>query len=239
MQRKASYSAPLSQLARSERPQERLEKIGPQSLSDAELLATLLRTGRPGMNILHLCQELLAESGSLSGLMRFDASDFQRFYGVGKVKSLQLVALMEMARRIVSCQLEVKPILDTPEKVFRWLHPRTQGLDVERFWVLCLNRKNRLIHDLSISSGTATASLVHPREVFRAAIRHAATAIICAHNHPSGDPSPSGADINVTRQLHRAAEAVQIDLLDHIIIGHIPHDPHGRGFYSFVEGGII
>jgi DNA repair protein RadC len=129
--------------------------------------------------------------------------------------------------------------MDTPEGVFAWLLPIAEGLSVEKFWALSLNRKNRLIRCEVITSGTATASLVHPREVFRPAIRNSATAIICAHNHPSGDPSPSQADIRVTKQLREAAKIVQIDLLDHIIIGSTSLDPAQKGFYSFAESGLL
>jgi DNA repair protein RadC len=105
--------------------------------------------------------------------------------------------------------------------------------------VLCLNRKNRLIKQVEITSGTATSSLAHPREVFRAAIRHGATAVVCVHNHPSGDPAPSAADVQVTRQLREAAKAVDIDLLDHVIVGRPAADPQGRGYYSFREAGVL
>lgn len=232
-------SSRIAQLAIAERPQERLESSGPESLSDAELLAILLRTGTQKQDILQLCRRIIAEAGSLSGLLTFDLQRFREFNGIGLVKGLQLIALVEMARRILSQAPSVKPLLDTPEKVFQWLRPKLHGLDVERFWVLCLNRKNRLITARAVTSGTATASLVHPREVFREAIRHNAAAILCAHNHPSGDPSPSSADIQVTRELRKAGTTLQIDCLDHIIVGQPEHDPRGLGFYSFNESGLI
>jgi DNA repair protein RadC len=112
-------------------------------------------------------------------------------------------------------------------------------LAVEKFWVLCLNRKNRLLKQVEVTSGTATSSLAHPREVFREAIRHGATAVVCVHNHPSGDPAPSAADVQVTRQLRDAAKAVDIELLDHVIVGRAGADPQGRGYYSFREAGVI
>jgi DNA repair protein RadC len=105
--------------------------------------------------------------------------------------------------------------------------------------VLCLNRKNRLIKQVEITSGTATSSLAHPREVFRAAIRHGATAVVCVHNHPSGDPAPSAADVQVTRQLREAARAVDIELLDHVIVGRAAADPRGLGYHSFRESGVL
>jgi DNA repair protein RadC len=105
--------------------------------------------------------------------------------------------------------------------------------------VLCLNRKNRLIRQVELTSGTATSSLAHPREVFREAVHHGATSIICVHNHPSGDPAPSAADVQVTRQLRDASRAVDIELLDHIIVGQSGTDPRGQGYYSFREAGVL
>jgi DNA repair protein RadC len=146
---------------------------------------------------------------------------------------------MEVARRVLATDGGIEPILNRPELVFAYFKPLTSGLAVEKFWVLCLNRKNRLIKLAEVTSGTATSSLAHPREVFREAIRHSATAVICVHNHPSGDPAPSAADVQVTRQLRDAAKAVDIELLDHIIVGHPPADPQGRGYYSFREAGVV
>lgn len=117
--------------------------------------------------------------------------------------------------------------------------PTAAGLQIEKFWVLCLNRKSRLLKQVEITSGTATAALAHPREVFRAAIRESAAAIVCVHNHPSGDPAPSAPDLHVTRQLREAAKAVDIELLDHVIVGRAETDALGRGHYSFREAGIL
>jgi DNA repair protein RadC len=112
-------------------------------------------------------------------------------------------------------------------------------LEVEKFWVLCLNRKNRLKKLVEVTSGTATAALAHPREVFRSAVQHGATAIACVHNHPSGDPAPSCADVQITRQLREAAKALDIELLDHVVVGNAAADPAGMGFYSFRQAGIL
>ena len=128
---------------------------------------------------------------------------------------------------------------DRPEAIAAHLAPITKGLEVEKFWVFCLNRKNRLKKLVEITSGTATNCLVHPREVFRAAIQHGATGIACAHNHPSGDSSPSAADLQVTRTLREAEKAVDIELLHHVIIGSACADPRGVGFYSFRQAGIL
>src|ERR1017187_943490 len=124
------------------------------------------------------------------------------------------------------------PLLNRPELIAEYLAPYAKGIEVEKFWVLCLNRKNRVKKLVEVPSGTATGSLVHPREAFRAAIQHGSTAIAVAHNHPSGDPAPSSADIQVTRRLREAAQAIDIELLDHLILGEKTADPASLGFYS-------
>jgi DNA repair protein RadC len=222
-----------------ERPQERLEKLGASALSDSELLAMLLRSGTRGQDVLTLSSRLISEAGTLSGLLAWHESDFRSLKGIGRVKALQLVAAMEVARRAISLPPHEAPVLNRADLIAVYLGPLASSLDVEKFWVLCLNRRNRLRKRVEISSGTATAALAHPREVFRSAIRESAAAVICAHNHPSGDPSPSAADIQLTRQLREAAAAVDIPLLDHVIIGRRGADPLGRGYYSFREAGLL
>lgn len=229
----------LRQLAVGERPQERLEKLGPSALSDSELIAMLLRSGTRGQDVLTLASRLVSEAGSIGALVAWKENDFQRLKGIGRVKSLQLVATMELARRAIVQQGSDLPILGQAERVAEYFQPVIAGLQVEKFWVLCLNRKNRLIKRIEVTSGTATNSLVHPREVFREAIRESASAVICVHNHPSGDPNPSAADIQVTRQLRDASKTVCIDLLDHVIVGSVGNDPAGRGFYSFRNAGLL
>jgi DNA repair protein RadC len=124
-------------------------------------------------------------------------------------------------------KLGQSPLLDSPEAVFDFAIPMTRGLEIEKLWTLCLNRKNKLIREIEVTVGTASSSLVHPREVFKEAVRLGASAIIVFHNHPGGDPAPSAADIQVTRKLREAAEVLDIDLLDHVIIGHPDQDPRG------------
>ena len=230
----------LKDLAVSDRPQERLEQLGPGALSDTELLAMLLRSGSKGHNVITIAQRLIAEAGSLPALVKWNESDFRRLKGIGRVKALQLVTVMEIVRRAQAKGPEAEQnVLNRPELVQAHFAPQFAGLAVEKFWVLCLNRKNRLIKQVEITSGTATSSLAHPREVFREAIRHGATAVVCVHNHPSGDPAPSAADVQVTRQLREAAKALDIDLLDHVIVGRTGADPTGRGYYSFRESGVL
>jgi DNA repair protein RadC len=229
----------LRETAIAERPQERLEKFGAPSLSDTELLAMLLRSGTRGQDVLTLANRLVSEAGSLAGLIAWRTQDFQKLKGIGRVKALQLVTVMEVARRVVGQQVGEAPLLNRADLITAYLQPIAAGLEVEKFWVLCLNRKNRLVKRVEITSGTATAALAHPREVFRAAIREAASAVVCAHNHPSGDPAPSAPDLHATRQIREAARAVDIDLLDHVIIGRAAADPLGRGYFSFREAGLL
>ncbi|HQY06560.1 MAG TPA: DNA repair protein RadC [Lacunisphaera sp.] len=230
----------VKDLAVGDRPQERLEKLGPGALSDTELLAMLLRSGSRGHNVISIAQRLIAEAGSLAALVKWNEADFRRLTGIGRVKALQLVTVMEIVRRGQARGASPEDeMLNRPDLIHTHFKPQIAGLAVEKFWVLCLNRKNRLLKQAEITSGTATSSLAHPREVFREAIRHGATAIICVHNHPSGDPAPSAADVQVTRQMRDAAKAVDIELLDHVIVGREGADPQGRGYYSFREAGVI
>lgn len=229
----------LKATAVGERPQERLEKFGSHALSDTELLAMLLRSGTRGHDVITLSSRLVAEAGSLAGLISWRTSDFQALKGIGRVKALQLVTVMEIARRVLGQQSGELPLLKTAELVATHFHPIVFGLEVEKFWVLCLDRRSRLLSREEITSGIAHGTLAHPREVFRVAIREAASAVVCVHNHPSGDPSPSAADVAITRQLRAAAQTVEITFIDHIILGRTGADPTGRGYYSFAESGYL
>lgn len=229
----------LRATAAGDRPQERLETLGPRALSDTELLAMLLRSGTRGQDVLTLSSRLIAEAGSLAGLLSWGTEDFRRLKGIGRVKALQLVTVMEVARRVLGQQREEAPVLDRPIRIMDYLQPEIAGLEVEKFWVLCLNRRNRLLKQVELTSGTAHATLAHPREVFRIAVREGASAIICAHNHPSGDPTPSAPDVTITRLLRDAARTVDIALIDHVILGRASADPAGKGYYSFREAGVI
>ena len=186
-----------------------------------------------------MCGDLLHEAGSLTNLLRWTAEDFQKTPGIGKVKSLQLISVMQFARRILTEDAGDEVAFNNSAMVARHFQNIVIGEEIERFWVLCLDRKNRLIKRYEVTKGTATNCLAHPREVFRAAIKHSATAIIAVHNHPSGDPAPSRADIQVTRQLRESAKIIGIELADHIIVGYKAHDPQGLGYYSFNEAGLI
>jgi len=230
----------LREMALGERPQERLESLGAGALSDTELLAMLLRSGSQGMDVLKVAGVLLAGAGSLAALLAWQPEDFRRVKGIGKVKALQLMTVMEVARRVVAQAAAQDPEeLATPSAVYRHFIPLIAGLEVEKFWVLCLNRKFKLLKRAEITSGTATSSLAHPREVFREAIRVNASAIVAVHNHPSGDPAPSKADLEVTKQMREAAQVVDIQLLDHIVLGRPGADPNRAGYFSFRDAGLL
>ena len=229
----------LKDLPPEERPQERLERLGPRPLSDRELLAILLRSGTAKFDVLTLADRIISEAGSLAGLVRWDISDFRKILGIGKIKALQLSVFTEIAKRIAEGNRLNNLILDDPQKVWNLLHLEAISESVEKVWVLCLDRKNRVLRKEKISSGTATGSLVHPREVFRPAIRWGASAIILAHNHPSGDPSPSTSDLEVTRKISVAAKQLDIDFHDHVIIGEPSNSPTGCGYYSFSDNSLI
>jgi DNA repair protein RadC len=237
----AKSSRRIKDMAVSERPQERLESLGADALSNSELLAIILRSGQQGVDVLSLCKTILNKAGSLDKLLHWNQQDFLEIHGIGKVKAAQLLTIMELTKRLIRAWDEASSTdsFDSPERVAQFFRTRAAGLDVEKFWVLCLDRKNRLIHDQAVTSGTATSSLVHPREVFRDAIKCNATAIIAVHNHPSGDPTPSKADIQITRQLKQAAQTLNIDFIDHVVIGRHEVDPLGKGYYSFDDAGLL
>ena len=191
----------VKDMVANERPQERLENLGVEALSDRELLAMILRTGTPGIDVLSMSGDLLDEAGSLANLLRWSAEDFRKIHGIGKVKALQLISVMHFAKRLLSEEEGKEVCFDNSAIVAQHFRQLVAGAEVEHFWVLCLDRKNRLLKRIEVTKGTATNCLAHPREVFREAIRHNASAIVAVHNHPSGDPAPSHADIQVTRQL--------------------------------------
>lgn len=233
------YADERPSLPASEQPTARLEQFGAHALSDTEVLTTLLQGGGTSADSAHrLAARLLSNVGSIAKLASWTPAEF-RLIGIGASKALQLSATIELGRRMLSASGTPAPILNRAELAYAYLRPICSGLTVEKFFVLSLNRKNRLIKATAVTSGTATAALAHPTVVFRQALLDGATATILAHNHPSGDPAPSAADTQITRQLREAARAIDIDLLDHIVVGAAETDPQGRGFFSFREAGLL
>jgi DNA repair protein RadC len=214
-----SQSLRLKDQPASERPRERLVALGAAALSQAELIAILLRTGLKGMNAVEVGQHLMAKFGSLHGLARASVDDLKKVKGIGRDKAVTLVAAFALAHKMAKELQDESPILDTPEAVVNLLRARNLLLGVEQLQVLLLNTRRRLIRVETVTDGTLDTLLVHPREVFKSAIAANAAGIVLAHNHPSGDPTPSEADIKVTRDLIRAGQLLKIEVLDHVIIG--------------------
>jgi len=203
----------------SERPRERLAAKGPGALTDAELIAILLRTGLRGANAVEIGAQLIQKFGSLQALARASVDDLRKVKGIGRDKAVTLLAAFTLARKMAEELQRESPVLDNPEAVVALLRGQNLIKDVETLQVLLLNTRRRLIRVEEVTDGTIDTLLVHAREVFRPAIAANASAVVLAHNHPSGDPTPSEADIKVTRDLIRAGLLLKIDVLDHVIIG--------------------
>lgn len=221
-----------ARVRRPEGPRERLDLLGPEALSDAELVALLLRTGERGSDALGVAEALLARVGGLRGLAAAARGELRSVPGVGPVKGAGLEAALELGRRLATRRLRVGDAVLGPEDVFRHFHARLRDAPHERFLVLLLDGRHRVVREVVTSQGTLTASLVHPREVFRPALREAAAALILVHNHPSGDPAPSREDREVTVRLARAGEILGVPVLDHVIVAE-------RGWASLREQGVI
>jgi DNA repair protein RadC len=215
-----------------ERPRERLLRFGSQTLTDAELLAILLRTGSGNTSALDLAREILGAESCLRSVAARNAPELMRLPGIGPAKAVGLLAAFEVGRRIQADPARDRQVLRTPLDVVRAIAPSLRDRRTEVFLVLVLDAKNGLKRDIELSSGTLNASLVHPREVFKAAIDHLAAAIIVAHNHPSGNPEPSREDIEITRQIAEAGKIVGIPLHDHVIIA-------GDRYASMAEQGLF
>lgn len=203
----------------SERPRERLAAKGPGALTDAELIAILLRTGLRGTNAVEIGAQLLRKFGSLQALARASVDDLRQVKGIGRDKAVTLLAAFTLARKMAEELQRESPVLDNPEAIVTLLKGQNLIKDVETLQVLLLNTRRRLIRVEEVIDGTIDQLLVHPREVFKRAIAANAAAVVLVHNHPSGDPTPSEADIKVTRDLIRAGQLLKIEVLDHIILG--------------------
>jgi DNA repair protein RadC len=202
-----------------ERPRERLIERGAQALSPAELIAILVRTGLRGTNALDIGKQLISKFGSLGAMARASVDDLRSVRGIGRDKAVTLVAAFTLASKMAEELQRESPVLDTPEAVAMLLREQNRLKAVETFQILLLNTRRRLIRVEEVSQGTLDTILVHPREVFKSAITARAAAVVLVHNHPSGDPTPSEADIKVTRDLIRAGQLIKIEILDHVILG--------------------
>lgn len=204
-----------------ERPREKLVANGPESLSDAELLALILRTGdhAAGLSAIDMGRELIREFGDLRNLSRASVSEICRIKGTGPAKASSIKAALELANRCSSHNLASGERYTSPAQVFQHYHHRFRDRRKEYVLALLLDGKNRIIREVRISEGSLNQSIVHPREVFNPAVRDSAAALILVHNHPTGDPAPSREDLELTRRLKEAGELMGIRLLDHVIIG--------------------
>ena len=228
----------IHDLPAQERPRERLLAAGADALKDTELLAILLRTGTKGLSALDVAQQLLVRFDNLESLARASVDDLQLTTGIGRDKAIALKAAFTLAQRMAKQIRNDSPLLDTPERVAELLREENRLFDVENFQVLLLNTRRKLMRIDRISQGTLDSILVHPREVFKNAIKAGAAAIVLVHNHPSGDPTPSESDIKVTRDLIRAGQLLKIDVLDHVILGRATRE-RPRDFVSLRELGYF
>jgi DNA repair protein RadC len=215
-----------------ERPRERLLKQGPQALSEAELLAIVLRTGLPGRSVLDLARGALERFGSLNGLLHASPEEIRSMAGFGPAKAAQLLAVIELARRAFKESVRRERLFDSPPKVREYLSLKIGSLQYEVFMALFLDAQNRLIDDAELFKGTLTQTSVYPREVVKKALQKNAAAVIFAHNHPSGLAEPSRADELLTRTLREALALVDIRVLDHVIVA-------GSSSVSFAERGLL
>ncbi|MDF2961923.1 MAG: repair protein RadC [Paenibacillus sp.] len=227
-----SSNLTLRDVPNDERPRERMMQYGAQALSNAELLAILLRTGTYQESAVHLAQRMLSQSGGLRSLVDMSLEQLTEIKGIGEAKGLQIQAGIELGRRLARTSMKDTVTVRSPKDAADLLMEDLRYLQKEHFVCLFLNTKNHVIGQETLSMGSLNASIVHPREVFRAAIKRSSAAIICAHNHPSGDPTPSSEDIQMTQRLVEAGDIVGIDVLDHIVIG-------DQKFVSLKEQGLM
>jgi len=228
----------IKDLPNNERPRERLLENGADALKNSELIAILLRTGLKGVSALQVAEQILQKFGSLDHLSRATIPDLQQIKGVGRDKAIALQSAFALARRMAHEIQQEAPTLDTPERIADLLREQNRQYEVENFQIVLLNTRRKLIRLENISQGTLDTLLVHPREVFKPAIAANAAALVLAHNHPSGDPTPSEADIKVTRDLIRAGQLLKIEVLDHVILGRATQE-RSRDYVSLRELGYF
>ncbi|MDD2456362.1 MAG: DNA repair protein RadC [Kiritimatiellae bacterium] len=235
----------VKELPQEMRPREEFLRRGASNVTDEILLAIILRSGVPGKNVTEMARELLRRCGGLATLCRKDFHELRGMgiKGMGKVKCMEMAAALEISRRVAEHNLrhdrrDDEPAVRTPESAYAILAPLARSLNQEIFWVLLLNTKNRVIgQPVETTRGLLDSSPVHPREVFSQAIRYNAAAVILAHNHPSGDPTPSKEDIDITRRMIEAARIIGIRVVDHLIVGK-PSET-APGYVSLREQNLI
>ncbi|BCJ85072.1 RadC family protein [Effusibacillus dendaii] len=232
MKREASNRVLVRELPTEERPRERMLREGAQSLSNAELLAVMLRTGTNGKSVIQVAEQLLSHFGGLRSLMEADIREMTEIAGMGPAKALQVQAAVEIGKRIARLVREPATVIRNPQDVVDLFMDRLRFEKKEHFIAVHLDTKNQVIAEETVSIGSLDSSIVHPREIFKTALKKSAASIICIHNHPSGDPTPSREDILVTKRLAEAGRILGIEVLDHIVIGE-------QRFVSLKEQGLF
>ncbi len=221
----------LDTLEKHDLPRERLKRLGAAALKTEELVAIILRTGTPGEHVLHLAERILREHGGLGGLVRLPHGEFVRVKGIGEAKAIELQAVFELGRRAQITAPDQKPVIKSPADAANLLADMGV-LEQEEMRTLLLDTKNRVLATHRVYSGSLNTTVIRTAELFKEAIRQNCAALILAHNHPSGDPSPSPEDIAVTSEIVKAGKILDIDVLDHLVIG------AGQKFVSLKERGL-
>jgi DNA repair protein RadC len=227
------YRLTIKEMPADERPQEKLKLRGAASLSTGELIAIILRTGLPGETVVDVAQRLLVNHGGLLGLSRADYSDLCKERGLGEVKAAKLLACVELARRLALEKPDERMRIQSPEDIAAILSSDMAALDQEELRVVLLNTKNEVLRVVTVYRGSVNAAQIRVSEVFKEAVRQNAPSLVVAHNHPSGDPTPSADDVAVTRELVKAGQLLDIEVLDHLVIGdgrHVSLRRKGLGF---------
>ena len=227
----STYTTLIRDMPEDERPRERLAKYGADALKNSELIAILLRTGMKGESVVNMSDRLLARFKGLEKMGRASFSDLCSLNGISEAKACQLLAAFELGRRLVSLSPEERTTINSPRDVYNLLGADMRYREQEHLRVLLVSTNSEVVDNLEIYKGTVNSAAVRVAEVLRPAIRENCPSIIVVHNHPSGDPTPSGPDIMITRQIKQAAELMDIELLDHIVIG-------GRTFVSMKDRGL-
>ena len=229
-----NQSNTIKEIPELERPYEKCQKFGASALSDAELLAVVLRTGSHGENVIGLAQRILYRSGEdgILGLHRFSMEQLVKIRGIGKVKAIQLICILELARRLSKASVSESLSFTSPASIAEYYMEDLRHESQEVMKLIMINSKGRLISETEISKGTVNASLITPREIFIEALLRQAVAVVAMHNHPSGDPTPSSEDILLTKRIKEAGSIIGVELLDHIIIGN-------NCYVSLREKGIL
>jgi DNA repair protein RadC len=225
----------IRDMATGERPRERLKLVGPMAVSTAELLAIILRVGVPGENVVRLAERLLMQFKDLPGLSRASVAELTSVHGIGEAKAVEIKAALEIGRRLMTAAPQEKPRVTTPADAANLLMSEMMFLEKEHLKLVLLDTRNYVLATPTVYVGSLNSSVIRVAELFRAAIKENAAAFIVAHNHPSGDPSPSPEDIRVTKQLAQAGKLLDIEVLDHVIIGrqrYVSLKERGLGFES-------